>query len=242
MIEDLKKLIRLQSVDLAIRELRERIEKFPAESKALDILLANAQTHLEKTKERSKQNLTGRKKLEGDVGMVQAKISKHRDQLMKVKTNEEYKAMLKEIEYDENEIRKIEDQILHLMLEGDALEKDVKAAEVVLKEDQRKVDVERAQLTRQNGEDKQALEAYLSERSELEGTVSGDLLFRYERIRKARGIAVAPAVDETCQVCNVRMRPQTFQEIRRNDQIITCEQCSRILYSPENMDHPFEVA
>jgi predicted nucleic acid-binding Zn-ribbon protein len=40
----------------------------------------------------------------------------------------------------------------------------------------------------------------------------------------------------------VRIRPQVFQEIRRNDRIIACDACQRILYDPENLDHPFEVA
>src|SRR5437899_1663855 len=88
-----------------------------------------------------------------------------------------------------------------------------------------------------------ALESYLKERKGLEISISSDLLPRYERVRKARGgIAVAAARNEVCEICQVRIRPQVFQEIRRNDQIIACDACQRILYNPENLDHPFEVA
>jgi len=83
----------------------------------------------------------------------------------------------------------------------------------------------------------------LKERKGLEISISSDLLPRYERVRKARGgIAVAAARNEVCEICQVRIRPQVFQEIRRNDQIIACDACQRILYNPENLDHPFEVA
>ena len=91
--------------------------------------------------------------------------------------------------------------------------------------------------------DLSALEAYLKERKEIEASISPDLLPRYERVRKHRGgIGVAPARDYVCEICKVRIRPQVFQEIRKNDQIIACDACQRILYDPENLDHPFEVA
>src|SRR5262249_52446689 len=130
-----------------------------------------------------------------------------------------------------------------LMMESESLQVEIKSAEARLKEDQQKVNTERRDLEKINQEDVSALESYIKERRELEKHLSEDLLPRYERVRKARGgIAVAEARDELCQVCKVRIRPQVFQEIRKNDQIIACDACQRILYFPENMDHPFEVA
>ena len=52
---------------------------------------------------------------------------------------------------------------------------------------------------------------------------------------------VSAARDYVCEVCKVRIRPQVFQEIKKNDQIIACDACQRILYDPENLDHPFET-
>jgi hypothetical protein len=86
--------------------------------------------------------------------------------------------------------------------------------------------------------------SYVKERKEIEASVSSsDLVSRYDRVRKHRGgIGVAPARNEVCEICQVRIRPQVFQEILKNDQIIACDACQRILYDPENLDHPFEVA
>jgi predicted nucleic acid-binding Zn-ribbon protein len=87
------------------------------------------------------------------------------------------------------------------------------------------------------------MESCLKERKEMEASISPDLLPQYERVRKHRGgVAVAAARDYVCELCKVRIRPQVFQEIRRNDKIIHCDACQRILYDPENLDHPFEVA
>ena len=243
MNQDLKQLIRLQSIDLSIQELRTRIDKFPGISKALDEQLRSAQSGLETTKERAKNNQANRKKLEAEIGSLESKISKYRDQMMAVKTNEEYRALQHEIEHAQTAIRKIEDDILTLMMEAESGLTDIKAAETRLKEDGQKVDQERKRLTEVNQRDLSALESYLKERKEIEASISADLIPRYERVRKARGgIAVAAARNEVCEICQVRIRPQVFQELRSNDQIIACDACQRILYNPENLDHPFEVA
>jgi uncharacterized protein len=240
---DLKQLIRLQSIDLAIQEIRTRIDKFPSVSKALDEKLKSATSSLEAAKERIKTNQANRKKFEGEISSLESKISKYRDQMMSVKTNDEYKAVQKEIEFEQQHIRKIEDDILNLMMESESLQIEVKAAEARLKEDQKTVADERRELEKVNQQDVSALESYIKERREIEKSVSEELLPRYERVRKARaGIAVAAARNEICEVCKVRIRPQVFQEIRKNDQIIWCDACQRILYFPENFDHPFEVA
>jgi len=243
MNSDLKNLIRLQTIDLAIQEIRSRIDKFPNVSKALDEKLKSATSGLESSKEHVKTNQANRKKFESEISSLEAKISKYRDQMMSVKTNEEYKAVQKEIEFTQQHIRKIEDDILNLMLESESLQTGVKTAEARLKEDQQAVNSERRELEKVNQQDVSALESYIKERRELEKSISEDLLPRYERVRKARlGIAVAAAKDEICEVCKVRIRPQVYQEIRKNDQIIACDACQRILYFPENFDHPFEVA
>jgi hypothetical protein len=243
MNSDLRQLIRLQSIDLAVQEIRARIDRFPSISKALDEKLRAAHAAVGSAKERAKSNQGNRKKLESEISVIEGKISKYRDQMMAVKTNEEYWALQHEIEHAQQAIQKIEDQILNLMMDAETGQADLKAAEAQLMQDQEKVNTERRQLDEQNKRDLSALESYLKERKEIEAAVSSDLISRYERIRKLRGgIGVAAARNEVCEICQVRIRPQVFQEIRRNDQIIACDACQRILYDPENLDHPFEVA
>lgn len=243
MNSDLKQLIRLQSIDSSIQELRGRIDKFPSISRALDEKLRSAQAALESVKEKTKKNQANRKKLETDVSASEVKISKYREQMLSVKTNEEYRALQHEIEHAQKAIRKIEDEILNLMQEAETVQVEIKTAEARLKEDQQMVNVERSALEDENKRDISALDGYLKERKEIEASVSSDLIPRYDRVRKHRGgLAVGPARDYVCELCQVRIRPQVFQEIRKNDQIIACDACQRILYNPENLDHPFEVA
>jgi predicted nucleic acid-binding Zn-ribbon protein len=240
---DLKHLIRLQSIDLHIQEVRSSIDKFPGISKALDAKLSEATAAVAAAQEKSKNNVATKKKLESEVTVFEAKISKYRDQMLAAKKNEEYRALQLEIEHAQAGIRGIEDSILALMMEAETSVSEIKAAEARLKEDQQSVNQERKLLEVEHQKDLSALEGYVKERAEIEALVSSDLLPRYERVRKFRGgIGISPARDYVCEVCQVRIRPQVFQEIRKNDQIIPCDACQRILYDPDNMDHPFEVA
>ena len=239
---DLKRLIRLQTIDLDIQQLRAKIDKFPGISKALDDKLRDAQAHVAAAQEKSKNSLATRKKLEGEVGTLESKISKYREQMLAVKTNEEYKALQKEIEHTQAAIGKVEDGILTLMLDAESTQQDIRTAEARLKEDQQRVNQERKELESDHQKDLSAMESCEKERKELESQVSTDLLPRYERVRKFRGgIGISAARDYVCEVCQVRIRPQVFQEIKKNDQIIACDACQRILYDPENLDHPFET-
>src|SRR2546426_12543890 len=153
MNSDLKQLIRLQTIDLAIQELRARIDRFPGISKALDEKLKSAQAGVESAKDRAKTNQGTRKKLEGEISSAESKISKYRDQMMSVKTNDEYRALQHEIDHAQNGIRKTEDDLLNLMMEAESLQSEIKTAEVCLKEDQQKVNEERKLLEEENKRD-----------------------------------------------------------------------------------------
>jgi predicted nucleic acid-binding Zn-ribbon protein len=240
----IKNLIRLQSIDISIQELRTRIDRFPGISKALDgQIAARRKQQVDTAKERKGKSTKGvAKSRKAKSSPIEASFQ-YRDQMMAVKTNEEYRALQHEIEHAQHAIRKIEDEILNLMMDAETGQHDLKAAEAQLKQDQELVHAERKQLEDSNKQDLSAMDSYVKERKEIEAVVSSDLISRYERVRKHRGgIGVAAARNEICAICQVRIRPQVYQEIRKNTQIIACDACQRILYDPENLDHPFEVA
>ena len=143
---DLKKLIRLQAVDLAIEELQEKTQAFPSKSKALDDQLHAAEVAVEDAKAAIGTNQARRKELESKVADIEVKISKYKEQLMAVKTNEEYKAMVKEIEYSQTSISEEEDEILVLMEQSESLDQKLKAAQTKLNEDEQSVRVDRSRL------------------------------------------------------------------------------------------------
>jgi hypothetical protein len=179
-------------------------------------------------------NQRDRKKLEGDIQLHQQNISKLRDQMSAVKTNEQYQAFQHEIAYIEAEIRKSEDRILDFMEQSEPLEKNVKAAEVRLKAEQNEVEAEKTRARERTKIDEQELAQLRGERKTVADQMEPKFYTEYERVRKkSKNTPIADATDGRCSACHIALRPQFFQDLRRQDQVMFCESCGRILtYNP----------
>lgn len=231
---ELKAVIELQQTDTKIAGLTAQIDALPAQIEAFEAQLNQFIHDHEERKQRLATDQKERRELEGDIKAIQEKISKHKDQLYEVKTNEQYRAMLREIEGEEANIRKIEDAVLERMIEAEELQKKVQEAAGRLEGEKSRVAGEKARLEAA----RQALVAERdqsqSRRRELTSALSEAILDQYERVRKARnGLAVAVVRDGFCTACNVRLRPQAYNEVRQNEAVLTCENCVRILYYVE---------
>jgi hypothetical protein len=117
------------------------------------------------------------------------------------------------------------------MGESEPLDKNVKAAELALKEEKAQVETEKQQAMARTAEDRKALDQIHQERVQSVGRLHPNVYRQYERIRKGRrGIAIAEAVDGRCSACQIAMRLQFFQDLKKGDQVMYCESCARILY------------
>ncbi len=231
---DLKAVIEVQQLDQQVAELTVLIDSLPKQIQTLQSQLDDFIHAHEERKKRLAANLKERKDLEGDIKVIQEKITKHKDQLYQVKTNEQYRAMLKEIEGEEGNIRKIEDQILEKMIEAEDIQKRVQEAAARLEGEKARVAAEIKRLQDERQKDLDERERLQNQRKEVAATLTGTVLALYERIRTYRtGAAVAEVRDGLCTACNVRLRPQVYNEIRAGETVMTCENCSRIQYYVE---------
>ena len=229
---DLDRLIRLQQIDLARETARRRIADHPVLVQSLDTRLASATEALEAARAQVVENQAARRAVEKDLGMIQARLSKFKDQLMEVKTNKEYTAMLKEIEAAQGEVRRLEDRILERMLEYDELMGTQKAAEARLAADKAVIAAERKQIEEDTVRLERELAGSDSARARVVAEMSPGVLATYETVREKRGTAVVEVKGGYCSACHVRLRPQSANELRRNEIIFQCESCQRILYYP----------
>jgi predicted nucleic acid-binding Zn-ribbon protein len=236
---DLKTVIDLQHVDLRIAELTAQIETLPTQ---IQILEGHLKDYLQAHEDRKLSlaaNQKERRELEGEIQLIQGKISKHKGQLYEVKTNEQYKAMLKEIEGEEGNIRKIEDKVLEKMVEAEEIQKMVTQAMASLEDEKSRVAAETKRLNSMREVDVKEREGLMAQRKDLVAALGADVLETYERVRRGRrGVAVAEVRDGFCTACNVRLRPQIYNDIRMNETVLTCESCSRIMFCVEA---PLEV-
>jgi predicted nucleic acid-binding Zn-ribbon protein len=230
MLPDLQHLIHLQQLDDFMERARRTIADQPARSKALDDRLEKARAHVASARQRAADSGAARRALEKDLAVVQGRLGKFKDQLMEVKTNREYQAMQKEIEVAQQEVRGIEDRILERMLEADDVASAVKQAEAALTAEQKDVEGERKAMEDENARLQLELERSTTERQVVLAQISPQVLSTYHFIAQKRTGAVAEARDGLCTICHVRLRPKVFNDVRRNDTIIQCESCQRILY------------
>src|SRR6266550_3867575 len=232
MSPDLEHLIELQNLESAIEESRRRIAAHPQRAADADARVAHAKAAVDEAKQRLKTSQEARREQEKEAATYQSRLSKFKDQLSAVKTNREYQAMQHEIETAQKELGVVEERVLERMMEADALTADVKKAEQTLAARQKEVDAERKTLAEELTTVQAALTEATEKRTARVGSLPPQLVALFEQVARARkGVAIATATrDGLCSACHVRLRPQVFQEIRRNDQIIQCFSCNRILY------------
>ena len=228
---DLQHLIQLQELDLRAERDRRRVADIPIAQAALEARIAQRTGVLDAVKQRTAACQAARREIEKDLAAVQGRLSKFKNQLMEVKTNKEYQAMQKEISVAEQEVSDQETRLLERMEEADGLAAELKAAEAALKTEQAEVASERRQLDAEREAAGRDLDQTVAERVAVVAKLSKEALAIFERVAQGRkGVAMAEARDGLCTVCHVRLRPQVFNDVRRNDRIIQCESCTRILY------------
>ncbi len=230
MLPEIENLLRLQDADKEIRRLQDEIAELPKRVAAIEQKLAGTQAQLDRAQAAVKADEAGRRQHDTTIADLRGKISKYRDQSLEVKTNDQYKALLHEIQFAEKEIAATEDKILELMLKADARDKEVKAAQAELKAETLAIENEKAQARERTAADEKQLAEWRAKRNQTRSVVNEDLLRHYDRVLKFRGSAMAEVRDQKCMGCQVMLRPQTYNDVRAGQQTMVCESCQRILY------------
>jgi predicted nucleic acid-binding Zn-ribbon protein len=238
----LRLLVKLQELELAIKQFEAAIAAKPHEldplKRGLDDARASATTHRKDLETLDKQ----RRQLEAAVTVEQSNLQKAQRKLLEVKTNKEYAAMLAEIEAFKQKIAEHEDAVLHNMelselrkQELQECERQVKEAEQALTEGRRRNELELAVLQETLTERRRA-------REEAAQQLERPVVDLYTRLLSSRkGLAVVGIKNAACQGCFLALPPQLIQEVRRNDRVLTCSHCQRILYwSGETLHTPSE--
>lgn len=234
MLQDLALALRLQALDRKIAGLENEIATLPKHIAEIEKKLEAHTRRLEIDRAALTANQRDRKRLEGDIQTHEQKISKLKDQMLQAKTNEQYRAFQNEISYVETEIHKAEDRILDLMEQSEPLEKNVKAAEAGLKTEQQQVEAEKKLARERTAADESDLAQQRDERKSIAAQMPPRFYTEYERVRKkTKNTPIADATEGRCGACQITLRPQFFQDLRRGDKVMFCESCGRILtYNP----------
>lgn len=229
----LENLIRLQELEDEQTSLQELVQVAPEESEKYNRELEQESEKVDSARQSIEGSQKNRKQLENDVEDLRQKLTHYKGQLMEVKTNEAYQAMLHEIDFVEKRISEKEDQILEEMLEAEELNENLQEAEARYQKRKHGIEEKQRELQQSVAEAEKKLASLEDEKLAVAAQIPGEFMKKYERIAAARGgTAMASVAGHSCSACHVRLRPQLLAEIKSNKQIILCENCNRILYHP----------
>jgi len=232
MIQDLEYLVKLQDIDLRIREQELAKEQYPA-------AVANLTKRIEQAEAAKNTAALRLEQLSGGISAIDSQTAKLRDSLAKsqerlnsIKTNREYDAVHKEIEDQKVMLGSSEGKKAGLEADIDrhknALEEAEKTYENVKAELQPQID----DLNSKIGAIDSVIVSITKERDEISPRISHATMRTYDSIRKKRKTGRAVSLvneSKTCAVCNVVLRPQLFNEIRRGSNFLLCESCGSML-------------
>ena len=234
MHSELEQLLILQDREQKIRQIRTEIQTVPLRRQSLESQLAATKASLEALKHKVQQVEIDRKRLELDVGVRTETISRLKSQQYQTRKNDEFRAISHEIERYENEIGKIEDEELELMVLADKIKADLADEEKKAAEAKDSIVRQTADLNEKSKALDSQLEALTTERSELAGKIDEDLLDRFERLFESKGDAAVVAIEHgVCTGCHMKVTTATASQVRAGKELVSCENCGRILYDAE---------
>lgn len=234
MIDQLNVLIELQEIDTAIRMRRQEEASFPERLRLLEQQSIENREGLDKVREALQEAQKNKRERDRDLETGIQKVEKLKGRTSEIKTNKEYQALLKEIETAEHENKAIEDEILTLMEKIDSAATQITTAETQAGERDAAIQAEKKQLEEAQTALEQQLKSQEEERQTIVARIPLQLLTQYQNLlNMSGGRAVVEAWDESCSGCRMRIQPQLFVNIKKNENINTCPHCNRILYFKE---------
>lgn len=221
----------IQERDRRALQLEQELKRIPVERAQIEARAQAATSRLEELKLKAKQIESERKELENQVGTKREQIAKWRGQQVLTKKNEEYQALTHEIESAEKEIFKIEDKELDLMDTAEKLAAEVKKEQQVLADVSAVAQRQKDTLAQREAAMKTELEKLKADRGALCKDVDESMMSRYERImRHRKDSAVVPVQHGICGGCHLQIPPQVIHQAKSGEELVTCDQCGRILY------------
>ena len=234
MDETLKLLYRLQIVDSSLDDLEEMKGDLPEAVRKLQGEADKLKGQIKEKQEIVTASVMGRDKADVDILELKEKLEKYKAQQYEVRSNKEYDALTKEIDFSNESIKNLQKQFETLenamasaKTEIEGLTKQLEELTVQLNEKE----AELAEVSKANEDEELKLK---HQREKIVVRLEADTLSRYDRIRKGRhGQAVVQVRRNSCGGCHNKIPPQRLLELRTQSRMFTCEHCGRIIISAE---------
>ena len=229
--QDIQTLVKLQEAESEIVRLTKVLDKVEKEKQKIGLQIKAFETALEKNKQELLASENGCRGIEAEIQLIDDRIIKSNEKLRMVKTNKEYQLLLREV--DDNKKRKdmLETELIESMEQKVKLTLLVEERETEFQLLNDKVKAEQSEIDKKTSDDKELLNEYLEQQAEIGKNLSPSLMTRFAKISKMNnGLAVTTVKNEVCMGCFMNIPPQMYIDVQRGKSLISCPQCSRILY------------
>ena len=167
---------------------------------------------------------------------------KYEGQIKLIKTQREYEALTNEIAQIDEKLEKIESDELEALQEVETLNSDLEEQKVILEELKETIAERNKEVSKLSSEKQKELDKYLKEKKSIVSGLDKELIYKFEKIVKNKeGVGIISIKNNVCMGCNMLLPPQFVNDVRREDELIFCPNCSRILYYQQE-EHSEEIA
>mgnify|MGYP001554969832 CR=1 FL=1 len=234
---DIDILVQLQKIESEIVRLKTVLDKVEKEKQKIGLQIKTFADAVKEDQQRLAMVSKESRDMEAEIQLIDDRIIKSNEKLRMVKTNKEYQLLLREV--DDNKKRKdaLETELIEVMDQKENLEKKVAETETEYQSLESKIAAEQDELDKKTSEEKALLNEYLEQQSHIGESIEPSLMTRFSRISKMNGgLAVVEVKNEVCMGCFMNIPPQLYIEVQRANSLISCPQCSRILYFKDTED------
>ncbi len=229
---ELEKLIALQKTDTNIRKLKKAIETAEERRAIIEQEFEMHASSIREIQGRREKSQAGRADLERQIAENKTYLDRADRNLKGSQNQKEYETAMRETDALQKQISALETQVLERMTEIEEVEGVLaeRSNEINSLESNRGKAVK--EFEKELAADQKELEKELKSRHEVFTTLPAQMASVYNRMaqRSRDGIAVAEVIGGSCSACFMKLRPQMQVELKTTDKIMTCENCTRILY------------
>ncbi len=231
MREQIERLAVLQDIELRVQEMEREKNEIPQSIASLEEELRKDEDKLRAEKAEMEKLGKERRQKEQELEEETDKVKKVESRVFEIKTNKEYQAVLKEIESAKKLNRQREEEILEVLEKLEQGQKRIAGAEKELEGKRKEMERKVSALKQKEASYEQEMAGEVRQKEEKEKEIPAGLLSKYRMLaEKRQGIAVARVAHGACQACHMNIRPQLYIELQKQETLILCPNCSRILF------------
>jgi predicted nucleic acid-binding Zn-ribbon protein len=228
--EDIQFLIQIVKKDMEIKEKKKLLEAIPLRIKTIDREIKKMDESMGETKRIIEKLDAEKRHIEMELKTHHAELAKKKEEQQNIRDNKLYRAIITEMEFINKKVDQAEERMLAILDEGEARRNEIRIMTEKMSGERDALSAEKDRLQKEAGVTDDSLKILEDEKLRILPHISEEIRRLYARIKTAKGDSgVANLRGDICQGCYSRVPPQRAVEVRRNDQIMNCEVCGRIL-------------